>query len=231
MVGQSYDSAAQQHRGLRLQGHAPGRAQRRAGRPGHHAAPRGRAAVREGSHRRADGQREAGSRPERRRPDLRPRPDRARRSSGWWSRASTRRRADQPANTVLSSSPAAGTKVDKGTTVTAHGCGRAAGRRARRSRPGPGPGADDRSRTRASRSRSLPVPNNDVPAGKVVNTDPAAGHEGAEGHDDRGVGVARARRRRPIPSVVGQAVPRPRRARSRARASTSSSTAARPSRR
>ena len=96
VVGQSYDSAVAEHRGLGLQGHAPGRAQRRAGRPGHHAAARGRAAGREGPHRRADGQREAGSRPERRRARPTTTPTPRSRSSGWWSRASTRRRPTSP---------------------------------------------------------------------------------------------------------------------------------------
>ena len=110
--------------------------------------------------------------------------------------------ADQPANTVLSSSPVAGTKVDKGTTVTVTVA-------AELPIAVPDVRGQDQVQAQAILQNAgfqvsvAPVPNNDVAAGKVVNTDPAPGAMVPKG-TTIAVSVSQGPQTVAIPSVVGQ---------------------------
>jgi serine/threonine-protein kinase len=109
---------------------------------------------------------------------------------------------DQPASTVLSSSPAAGTKVDKGTTITVTVAAEP---------PVAVPDVRNQDQVQAQailqnagfQISVAPVPNNDVPAGKVVNTDPAPGAMVPKG-TTIAVSVSEGPQTAAIPSVIGQ---------------------------
>jgi serine/threonine-protein kinase len=112
--------------------------------------------------------------------------------------------ADQAPNTVLSSTPAAGTKVDKGTTVQLAVAVEP---------PVDVPDVRGQDQVQAQtvlqnagfQVSVLPVPDNTVPAGKVVNTDPAPGAKAPKG-TTIAVSVSSGPQTAVIPNVVGQDV-------------------------